>query len=236
MAPARVRVPSSAMQPAASSPSPPRPAPGRVLVVEDEDELLEVLKLVLEDEGHTVVAAKLGRAAVQAAASGKFDVAVLDMSMPDVSGIEVAQALRANADTAGMRIAIHTALGESWVRERFTDYDLFLPKVDDVDVLTRAIARLVAMPPHGTAVAAEPVFRFEHLAAAERMLRDATGTAEAPLSLARFVSLLRDEIGHATGSGRSVADVAAVLSKATGVAVGEADLARHLPRPAAAGE
>ena len=220
----------------ASSTPPDRPKSGRVLVVEDETELLEVLQLVLEDEGHKVVGAKLGRQAVQAAANGKFDVAILDMSMPDVSGIEVAHALRANAGTAGMRIAIHTGLGEDWVRERFTDYDLFLPKVDDIDVLTRAINRLVAMPERAAAAAPEPTFRFEHVAAAERALRDATGSAEAPLSMARFVSLLRDEIVHVAGSGRSLADVAAVLSKATGVAVGEAELARHMPRPAPTGE
>lgn len=202
-------------------------------MVEDETELLEVLQLVLEDEGHKVVGAKLGRAAVQAAANGKFDVAILDMSMPDVSGIEVAQALRANPETAGVRIAIHTGLGEDWVRERFTDYDLFLPKVDDVDVLTQAINRLVAMPERGAVAAPEPTFRFEHVAAAEKALRDATGSPEAPLSLARFVSLLRDEIVHVAGSGRSLADVAAVLSQSTGVALDEAALARHMPRQAA---
>ena len=219
-------------------PQPPAPAkakPGRVLVVEDETELLEVLQLVLEDEGHKVVGAKLGRAAVQAAAGGRFDVAVLDISMPDMSGIEVAQALRAGADSAGMRIAIHTSLGEAWVRERFTGYDLFLPKVDDVDVLTAAIARLVAMPPHGGAVVSEPVFRFEHVALAERAVREALGAPESPVSLGRFVALLRDELVHAAGSGRSLADLASLISKATGVAVAEADLARHLQEPAAAG-
>lgn len=214
---------------------PAKAKPGRVLVVEDETELLEVLKLVLEDEGHKVVGAKLGRAAVQAAAGGKFDVAILDISMPDMSGIEVAQALRADATTAGMRIAIHTGLGESWVRERFTDYDLFLPKVDDVDVLTAAIAKLVAMPPHGTAERPEPTFRFQDVERVERALREASGAKEAPLSLGRFAALLRDELGYAVGSGRSVADVAALIAKATGVAVTEADLAPHLPRPAPAG-
>ena len=210
--------------------------PGRILVVEDETELLEVLKLVLEDEGHKVVGAKLGRSAVQAATGGTFDVAILDISMPDMSGIEVAQALRANEATKGMRIAIHTGLGERWVRERFTDYDLFLPKVDDVDVLTAAIARLVAMPQHGTAAVREPEFRFAHVAVAEAALREDLGSAEVPLSLGRFLSLLSDEFTHALGSGRSLEDLAALLSRATGVAVGEADLARHLtPAPPSAG-
>ena len=205
-----------------------------MLVVEDETELLEVLKLVLEDEGHKVVGAKLGRAAVQAAAGGRFDVAVLDMSMPDMSGIEVAQALRAGADTAGMRIAIHTSLGERWVRERFTEYDLYLPKVDDVDVLTKAIARLVAMPPRGAVSAPEPVFRFEHVATVERALRETLGTAESPMSLGRLVSVLRDELAHAAGSGRSLAELAVLVSGATGVTIAEADLARHLSQPPAA--
>ena len=122
------------------------------------------------------------------------------------------------------------------MRERFTDYDLFLPKVDDIDVLTQAINKLVAMPERGAVEAPEPTFRFEHVAAAEKALRDATGSAEAPLSLARFVSLLRDEIVHVAGSGKSLAEVAAVLSTATGVVLGEAELERHMPRPAAPSE
>lgn len=200
---------------------------GRVLIAEDETELLEILQLVLEDEGHQVVGAKLGRAAVAAAKSGKFDVAILDISMPDVSGIEVAEALRAAPETAGIRIAIHTGLGERWVRERFTDYDLYLPKVDDVDVLTAAIARLVATPRQTAKASAGPSFTTEQALRARTALRKAMGTGDAAadqLSLAGLSRLLGDEIAELRKHGKSVAEIAALLASATGVALAEHDL------------
>lgn len=123
-----------------------KPAAGRILIVEDDSDILEVLKLMLEYEGHKVVTAKRGAAALAAAREKAFDVAVLDISMPDMSGIEVAQALRGDPRTAGVRIAIHTGVEERWVRERFPDYDHYFAKARDVDVLVAGIARLLATP------------------------------------------------------------------------------------------
>ncbi|MEO7055737.1 MAG: response regulator, partial [Caldimonas sp.] len=109
-----------------------KPKPGRILVIEDDWDILEVLKLMLEGEDHEVVTAKHGRAALAAMASSSrpFDLVLMDISMPEMSGIEVAQAMRANPKTADVRIVIHTALEEHWVRARFADYDLFLTKAN----------------------------------------------------------------------------------------------------------
>ena len=144
--------------PAAAKPGPKataKPAAGRILIVEDDSDILEVLKLMLEYEGHKVVTAKRGAAALEAAREKAFDVAVLDISMPDMSGIEVAQALRADARTAGVRIAIHTGVEERWVKQRFADYDHYFAKARDVDVLVAGIARLLSATPR-TASAAAP--------------------------------------------------------------------------------
>ncbi|MEO8921815.1 MAG: response regulator, partial [Caldimonas sp.] len=58
--------------------------PARILVMEDESDILEVLKLLLEYEGHHVVTARDGRAALAAAAAKSFDLVVMDISMPDM--------------------------------------------------------------------------------------------------------------------------------------------------------
>lgn len=131
-----------------------RPRSGRILIVEDDSDILEVLKLMLEYEGHKVVAAKRGAAALEAAREKPFDVAVLDISMPDMSGIEVAQALRADPKTAGVRIAIHTGVEERWVRQRFADFDHYFAKARDVDVLVAGIAKLLAAPARTAGAAA----------------------------------------------------------------------------------
>ena len=157
--------------------------PGRILVIEDDWDILEVLKLMLEGEGHQIVTAKHGRAGMAAAtaANRPFDLVVMDISMPEMSGIEVAQALRANPKTAGVRIVIHTALDEHWVRARFPDYDLFLTKANDADVLLDEIARLLALPQGGRGAAGpEPTFSASDVVQAQGALRIAMGSGRRP--------------------------------------------------------
>lgn len=201
----------------------PKVKTSRILVIEDDWDILEVLKLMLEDEGHQVATAKHGREALAAvaAASKPFDVVVMDISMPEMSGIEVAQTLRADPKTADVRIAIHTALDERWVRDRFVDYDLFLTKANDADVLIAKIAALLAreQAPRGQAAAATPMFSSDDLVRAQRALRSALGVGPESLSLPAFLGMLGDEIGQLRRIGRSDADIAALVGDAIGRAV-----------------
>ncbi len=205
---------------ASAVPAAAKPKPGRILVIEDDWDILEVLKLMLEGEDHQVVTAKHGREAlaVVAASSRPFDVVVMDISMPEMSGIEVAQALRANPKTAGVRIVIHTALDEHWVRARFADYDLFLTKADDADVLLDEIARLLAQPAgqRGDPAPAAASFSAEDVAKAQAALRTAMGLGPESFALQAFVGLLGDEIGQLRRIGRSDADIAALLGDTLG--------------------
>jgi len=195
-----------------------KPATGRVLIIEDDWDILEVLKLMLEDEGHQVVTATDGRDALAAAATKRFDVVVMDISMPEMSGIEVAQALRASPKTAGMRIVIHTALDEHWVRARFADYDLFLTKADDADVLLDEIARLLAQPAEqrGNRAPAAASFSSEDVAKAQAALRTAMGLGPEAFAMPAFLGMLGDEIGQLRRIGKSDADIAALLGETLG--------------------
>jgi DNA-binding response OmpR family regulator len=80
-----------------------------VLVVDDETVQRELLAAVLESEGFTVVQAAGGREAIQVAMAIKPDLVLLDLMMPDVSGLDVVKALRANAETKTTPIMILTA-------------------------------------------------------------------------------------------------------------------------------
>ena len=164
--------------------------PGRILVVEDDWDILEVLKLMLEDEGHQVTTAKHGRAALAAAAARPFDLVVLDISMPEMSGIEVGQALRAAAKTAEVYIVIHTGLDEHWVRERFADYDVFLTKAHDADVLVDEIARLLVQPraARRRPAAEAQDFSADEVAKVRAALRAEMGLGVESLSLAALLA------------------------------------------------
>ena len=192
----------------------------RILIVEDDWAILEVLKLMLEDEGHVVVTAKHGREAVAIASAKPFDMVVMDISMPEMSGIEVARFLRDRAQTANVLIVIHTGLDEHWVRERFSDYDLFLTKATDTDVLVQRIARLFALPPttrasRATAQAPES-FTSDDLARAREALREALGVGASVFEAKAFVAQLGDEIAQLRRVGRSEEDIAALIGQAIG--------------------
>ena len=66
----------------------------RILVVDDEPEVAEVLKLMLRRFGHRVRIVNNGREALDAFSSEDYDLVITDLSMPDLSGREVAKAVK----------------------------------------------------------------------------------------------------------------------------------------------
>jgi two-component system OmpR family response regulator len=70
-----------------------------ILVVDDEPRIREVVEFALRREGFTVSGAADGRAALALAKSASVDLVVLDVMLPDMSGLEVCRALRAAGST-----------------------------------------------------------------------------------------------------------------------------------------
>jgi len=68
----------------------------RILIVEDEKKMADLLKKGLEEENHSVSVAFDGRAALEIAGDFEFDAIVLDIMLPGVDGYEVARRLRKN--------------------------------------------------------------------------------------------------------------------------------------------
>jgi DNA-binding response OmpR family regulator len=66
----------------------------RVLIVEDDARMSELLRQGLEEEGHAVVVAGDGETGLAMAQAGEFDVVVLDVMLPKLDGIKVAKRLR----------------------------------------------------------------------------------------------------------------------------------------------
>ncbi|MEV6300726.1 response regulator [Actinoplanes sp. NPDC051861] len=80
-----------------------------VLVADDDADIRDLVAFKLEQAGLEVITVGDGQAAVESARANRPDLAVLDVSMPGLSGIDVCRALRADPATAGMLIIMLTA-------------------------------------------------------------------------------------------------------------------------------
>ncbi len=74
------------------------PGPARILVVEDEARIAEVVQGYLEGQGHSVDRAASGEEALAAAARRRPDLVILDLGLPGITGEEVCRRLRAESD------------------------------------------------------------------------------------------------------------------------------------------
>ncbi|MES1172419.1 MAG: response regulator [Bacteroidota bacterium] len=84
----------------------------RILVVEDEADLRQVLAYNLRDAGHEVLMASEGREGLALAAEQPPDLVLLDLMLPDISGLEVCRALKSGERTRDVPVIMVTARGE----------------------------------------------------------------------------------------------------------------------------
>ncbi|HVF82079.1 MAG TPA: response regulator transcription factor [Flavisolibacter sp.] len=84
----------------------------KVLIADDEPDILEILKYNLEKEGYAVITAKDGDEALDKAKHGAPDLIVLDMMMPKKSGMEVCEILRAQTAFRDTLIMFLTAIND----------------------------------------------------------------------------------------------------------------------------
>ncbi|HEX7666329.1 MAG TPA: response regulator transcription factor [Polyangiaceae bacterium] len=84
----------------------------RILVVEDEIDLQEILEYNLTQAGHQVHVVANGTEALRAAREEKPDAMLLDLMLPDITGTEVCKELKKDPRTSGIHIVMVTAKGE----------------------------------------------------------------------------------------------------------------------------
>lgn len=81
----------------------------RILIVDDDQSILELVQLMLKQSDHSVAVADGGAEAFEAATSEAFDLIITDVMMPEMNGYELTERLRADERTANTRILILTA-------------------------------------------------------------------------------------------------------------------------------
>ena len=86
----------------------------KILIVDDEQDIVELLKYNLEKEGYKCYTASNGEEGVAKAKDKKPDLILLDIMMPKVDGIEACRQIRADDDLSEVFIAFLTARGEEY--------------------------------------------------------------------------------------------------------------------------
>jgi two-component system response regulator MprA len=123
----------------------------RVLVVEDDDEIAQVLQRSLRLDGYDVRIAGDGEAALDQAAAYHPDLVILDLGLPKLDGIEVARRLRAADDVPILMLTARDAV-ESRVEGLDSGADDYLVKpFERQELLARLRALLRRRPPRGSA-------------------------------------------------------------------------------------
>lgn len=83
-----------------------------ILVAEDDTNIRNLITFCLDAEGHDVTAVADGDAALAALRADLPDLAVLDIMMPGLTGLEVCRRVRDDQEATGMAVIMLTALGE----------------------------------------------------------------------------------------------------------------------------
>jgi DNA-binding response OmpR family regulator len=125
-------------------------APARVLVADDEEDIRLLVTLAVRRAGCSVVAAVADGAQALAAARAELpDLVVLDVSMPEATGLEVCAALRAEPATAGCRVLLLSAGAspDDVARGLAAGADAYLPKPFTVAGLVAQVRLLTAGTP-----------------------------------------------------------------------------------------
>jgi two-component system response regulator VicR len=103
------------------------PSPKRILCIEDEPEMIDLIRLILGRRGFEVSGAAGGKAGLQAVRDSLPDLVLLDLMMPDMDGWEVYQQLKADASTRAIPVIVVTARAQSIDKV----LGLHIAKVDD---------------------------------------------------------------------------------------------------------
>ncbi len=127
-----------------------------ILVADDEPDILESIVYALEREGFEVDTAKTGQEALDAARSRQYDVLVLDVMMPEMSGLDVCRTVRAESDVPIILLTAKDSEIDRVLGLELGADDYMGKPFSLVELVSRvrAIQRRRELDRHGTALAA----------------------------------------------------------------------------------
>lgn len=119
----------------------------KILVIDDDKNLVEMLKIRLESEGFKVVSAYDGEEGLEKTMKEKPNLIILDIMLPGISGYEVCQKLKDDRKTWDIPVMMLTAKGdlESRFTSLFTGAIEYMSKPYESRVLMRNIRQMLSM-------------------------------------------------------------------------------------------
>jgi CheY-like chemotaxis protein len=125
----------------------------KILLADDDPDVIEVVSIILEDEGYEIVTAKDGGEALEKIKSQEPDLVILDLLMPKVDGFAVFTALRdpAYERWSKVPVIVLTSVREEVSKRRYEletgrsmDYAAYLEKPADPDQLLETVSSLLS--------------------------------------------------------------------------------------------
>ena len=126
----------------------------RIMVVDDQEHLLTLLRMLLEDEQYQVSVLSEGRDAVTHIREAAPDLVILDLRLADASGVDILESLRAHTSTAEIPVIVYTAavLGAETVSNlsssnptRYRNVSV-VQKPFELDALLERVRQMLAAP------------------------------------------------------------------------------------------
>lgn len=114
----------------------------KILVCDNDQSILEVLELILQDAGFTVITEQSSMQVYRAALEKKPDLLLLDLYMPVLSGEQVLQMLKSNAATAGLPVILCSASSAAAIAAKAGASDFVEKPFDVQELLSKIHAQL----------------------------------------------------------------------------------------------
>jgi DNA-binding response OmpR family regulator len=122
----------------------------KILVVDDEPDMVEMLKLILESASYEVIAAYDGQEGVEKARAERPDAIILDLMMPKKDGFQACKELKGEPATAGIPVLVLTAISEKLSHTRYAksmglelEAEDYIDKPVDANILLERLAKLL---------------------------------------------------------------------------------------------
>jgi DNA-binding NtrC family response regulator len=111
----------------------------RILIVDDDNTIRKTLKAILEDEGYTVDLAATGQEAIQKTEENAYDIALLDIRLPDMEGVELLKLIKDNVPKTRKIMLTGYPSMQNAIAALNKDADAYLVKPVDVEKLLSTI-------------------------------------------------------------------------------------------------
>jgi DNA-binding response OmpR family regulator len=116
----------------------------KILICDDDEGILDMLELILEDSGFSIIAVKNSLQIYDEIKKAQPDLIVLDLWMPVLSGDQVLRSLRKSPDTTQLPVIVISASREGQRIANEAGANDFIAKPFDMDLLVSTVKKLVA--------------------------------------------------------------------------------------------